>query len=654
MVKNEFPFRFLTSAPLALPVAVATVGSLVDVGDICLWLKTMFVCSLLLMVQAIVDKRSTIFTIGYALTLTTFAFAVGQVNIRFRTSPVLEETLPVMVGGEVVKVIHNDKRAQVIVKTDSVSVAGRCIDNCRCLVSNPYALNELYVGQRLLVYGQTQSKIDDRYSDFDYTNYLRTNDLRFALFADSIVRYENANSLSVYAVSGAIVERFSSRLRVAGLSEENIGVVRGIILGDRSLMPRSVQRSFSYCGTAHILAVSGLHVGLIYVFLVWLLGPLRVRHRRATQLLILFALWSYAVVVGLAPSVVRATTMISTMSIARMAYNRVSQLHALSIAMLILLIFDPLSVRCIGTWLSFCAVGGIMAVGGRMNELSNKTSNRYMRWLINALLVSTVAQLSTLPITVYLFHQFPTYFLINNIVVSLLLTPMIIICIATALMPMLPCVGVFCNGAISGLTNYMIYMSQLPNATIDNIFLSTTQEILLTLFVILCIGAFATRNKIVLCATLLTFSVMMAIGIEQNVVEKQSKIVVYTSGRYLNIGLYDGNSAQHIMSRPNSGRSLRAADFLDRQEHCGNRTICGIDSLKNITVGNVSIDYLRGNSATKVGAKYIVVDCGAEPQNNLPTDAMYLISPSAEYRLKWSRDVRKVIMLKEDEVLTLK
>ncbi|MCB0770098.1 MAG: ComEC/Rec2 family competence protein [Flavobacteriales bacterium] len=216
----------------------------------------------------------------------------------------------------------------------------------------------------------------------------------------------------------------SSRVRVSdwlvesGLPQRQRAMVKALVLGLRDELEGEQRDAFVHSGTIHILAVSGTHVGFIYLMLMflfrWMGGGSKARIWRGT--LVLVALWCYAGLTGAHPSVLRATIMFSLFTVAGMARAQAEPLNSLCIAALGLLLWDPHMIMEVGFQLSFLAVLGILLFHGPM-ERSWVPNNKCVGYVWSLMVMSVAAQLLTTPLTLYLFGAFPVWFLPANLIV---------------------------------------------------------------------------------------------------------------------------------------------------------------------------------------------------------------------------------------------
>lgn len=210
----------------------------------------------------------------------------------------------------------------------------------------------------------------------------------------------------------------SQWLNGSALPERERALVKALVLGQRDELDQEQRDAFARSGTIHVLAVSGMHVGLIFTILTflfsWMGGNGRARLLRG--LLVLLALWGYAGLTGGSPSVLRATIMFSLFTLANMSAQRTDHLNSLFAAGLLLLIWEPAMLWQIGFQLSFLAVLGIILFYKPVESLWTP-NNRLLRGIWSLAVVSISAQLLTTPVSLLLFKAFPVWFLPANIVV---------------------------------------------------------------------------------------------------------------------------------------------------------------------------------------------------------------------------------------------
>lgn len=214
-----------------------------------------------------------------------------------------------------------------------------------------------------------------------------------------------------------------------GLGQQELAVVSAMTLGDKSLIDKDLKNDYSRSGASHVLALSGLHLGIIYFVFSFMTARWRRRFhhwsRPVSEGLILITMWSYVVLVGMSPSVVRAAIMMTVYSLLSLQNRNRSSLNALAFTAIIMLVADPMILFNISFQLSFVAVAFILLYQGRIYSLIPSSTHPIVKWCWRFLSVSLAAQLGVAPLTAYYFHQIPSYFLLSSLVV-MVFTPLII------------------------------------------------------------------------------------------------------------------------------------------------------------------------------------------------------------------------------------
>ena len=274
-------------------------------------------------------------------------------------------------------------------------------------------------GDRLLIHGRLEAI--DRTPDpggFDQRQWAAYHGASFALFAPSGKwRILSVNKLG----SGFFADargRVALWLRDSGLPPRERALAKAILLGMRDELEPEQNQAFVRSGTIHVLAVSGTHVGIIYLAVVWAMvrmGKGR-RARIVRGIVALCALWMYAGITGFTPSVLRATVMFSLFTVAEMVQWRIESINNLAAAAFLLLMWDPAMLGQLGFQLSFLAVLGI-AVFYKPINLAWTPPNSVAAFMWSLIAVSLAAQAFTIPLCLYMFHAFPVWFLPANMAI---------------------------------------------------------------------------------------------------------------------------------------------------------------------------------------------------------------------------------------------
>ncbi len=252
---------------------------------------------------------------------------------------------------------------------------------------------------------------------FEYSQYLINRGIRGTFFLDSDCCIKSHSLLSFQRYFYLVRKSAEKKLKQIHLEDDVFGIVSALVLGNKSMLDYQIKANFSYSGAIHILSVSGLHVGIIYLLLITILGKIR-RGFWATikVVIIIVVLWYYAALAGMSPSVFRATIMFSIFLISKRINQQYNIYHSLAIAAFVILIIDPYSVIHAGFWLSFFAVASIVYFYPKIHDIFY-FSTPWGKFLWSLISVSFAAQIGTVPLTIYLFGFFPTWFFVSNILI---------------------------------------------------------------------------------------------------------------------------------------------------------------------------------------------------------------------------------------------
>ncbi len=202
------------------------------------------------------------------------------------------------------------------------------------------------------------------------------------------------------------------------VSDENIPILSAITLGKKDEISKEIKSNFSLSGGSHVLAVSGLHVGIIYMILLWLTGfiPYRRWLFVTAHIVVILCLWVYAFICGLPASVVRSSLMFSLVSGAFITERQNLSLNSVFVSAFIMLLYKPLYLFNVGFQLSYSAVISILLFYPKISALFT-FNNKILVWVWSMIAVSAAAQIGTLPLTLLYFHQMPVYSLLTNFLV---------------------------------------------------------------------------------------------------------------------------------------------------------------------------------------------------------------------------------------------
>jgi competence protein ComEC len=404
------------------------------------WYYLLTVCIVLLGVQWWFARRLIFQKIYFGLITYLCFFAIGLVNYQSRLPQFQAKHYVNLLTGEeqtikleIVDILKPDLyNHKFLAKVHSVSGTS---SRGKLLLYLPSEANSdpPAIGDKLLVIANP-SEIPPPLNphQFSYVRFMESQNVyrQVKLVSGSHKLFpEKTNDIKV------TIQRFRrnllQKLDASPFGKEEKGIIEALVLGYRGAIDRDIYKAYAAAGAIHILAVSGLHVGIIYFLLQMLLRPLGVtRHRRALKIFILLiTLWGYAAITGLSPSVTRAVTMFTFFGLAQLLNRPTNSMNTLFLSLFFLLIWNPKWLFHVGFQLSYSAVFFILWIHPKLFSLYHP--KYYLDKLIWTIItVSLAAQLGVAPLSIYYFNQFPGLFLLSNLVIL----PFIGILVSTGLL----------------------------------------------------------------------------------------------------------------------------------------------------------------------------------------------------------------------------
>lgn len=253
---------------------------------------------------------------------------------------------------------------------------------------------------------------------FDYGNYLEKQQIygQLSLNSSALLRSElYSSNLRVW--SARFRESIQEALRSKPFTKQQLAIIEALVLGQKQGIDKEISKQYAAAGMMHILAVSGLHVGIILMLLRFITRPIARRKLKLLRsVLIVVCIWGFAFVAGLSPSVMRAATMFTFLEIGTALGGKRKSRDAVLVSALLLLLYDPLLIYQVGFQLSYLAVLSILWIQPWLEDFY--TPRFWIdRMLWGTTTVTIAAQIGVMPLSLYYFHQFPGLFFISNIVI---------------------------------------------------------------------------------------------------------------------------------------------------------------------------------------------------------------------------------------------
>ncbi len=337
---------------------------------------------------------------------------------------------------------------------------------------------------------------------FNYHDYLFRKGITGQLYLKdtdwSAIGESKANP--IYVFSYRIRDVLLDALQRCGLHDDEFGVAAAILLGYDDSLSDEMRQNYIAAGSMHVLCVSGMHVGIIYLIASFLLSFLNRKRwqKMLKHLLLLFLIWFYALIAGLSPSILRSSLMISFVIIGEMLHRKGFALNSIAASAFILLCINPNNLFEIGFLLSYIAVVGIVVLQKPIYGLIYIPNKRLDKvWEITS--VALAAQIATSPITIYYFHQFSTYFWLSN----LFMTPISFVVILGGMILLavswIPYVNVIFGYAVWGtlfvMNKGIAWIESLPMSIIKGLYINGLEFTFAMLFLLILLLFVCNRKK---------------------------------------------------------------------------------------------------------------------------------------------------------------
>lgn len=462
---------------------------------------------------------------------------------------------------------------------------------------------------------------------FNYKTYLNNKHIYHQLTIKSIELFRldsTKNTLVGYA--SKLRDTINKRLRDFSFSNDELAIINALLLGQRQGISKDVYESYTKAGAIHILAVSGLHVGIILMLLHYLFKPLNYfkKGRFLKMAIIVISLWCYALVAGLSPSVVRAVSMFTVFAIAMNLKRPTNSYNTVAISMFFLLLFKPMLLFNVGFQMSYLAVLSIITIEPMLYKLWRpKFKITSFFWQI--LTVTLAAQIGVAPISLFYFHQFPGLFFLSNLVIIPCLGFILgfgLLIIVFALLHALPNSIANCYAhIISLLNNFVNWVSQQEEFIFQNISFTIFYVVLSYLLIVSTIRVF--KFKTFSSILILAFSVLSLQGylLYEKFNTQKPSLIVFHKHKHSIIGVQN-NKNLHVYHSLNDslikndatilnykiGEGIRSfeTDSLQNVYHFNNKKILVIDSLGVYNIKHYKPNFILLRNSPRINLNRLI------------------------------------------------
>ena len=457
--------------------------------------------------------------------------------------PLTEKTKSWKAAGHVESIIQNDS---VIT----------CEGNILLYFSKDSIPPDLHYGDRMIIHKNLQKiKNSGNPGAFNYEQYAAFQQTFHNVFLKQkdwvLFQDKDANSFKQFLFNTR--DHILSVLRKhANPGKDELGIAEALLIGYANDLDKDLVQAYSNTGVVHIIAISGMHLALIYVMLVWLFSriPLIKKSKVMQVILILTCLWVFSLLTGAAASVLRSAVMFTFITIGKNFVKQSSIYNSLAASAFVLLCYNPYFLWDVGFQLSYLALIGIIVFQKPIHNLVY-IKNKWLNMVWGLASVSLAAQILTFPICIYYFHQFPLLFLLANIIVVPLSSIILYVEIFLLALSWIPFVATW----LGKLTSWLVWLMNEVITRINHISFAVWDMIPATIFstvllyavVIGFCGWLLNESKQLFqfaLFSLLIFVMQYSYNVWQQ--HKQQKLIVYNVPQHCAIDMVEGNNFHFI------------------------------------------------------------------------------------------------------------
>jgi len=453
---------------------------------------------------------------------------------------------------------------------------------------------------------------------FDYKQYLKNQQIYHLLIlkkGDFIDLGWDEKSLKGLAHSLRV--RINRELKRYRFSDDELSIINALLLGQRRDISRTQFQQYRDAGAIHILAVSGLHIGIILLFLNFIFRPLeKLKNGKLAKLIIIIVcLWSYALLAGLSASIIRSVAMFTAVSIG-MASDRPTEIkNSLIISLFFLLLLNPFYLFDVGFQLSYTAVFSIVWLQPVFNDFW-APKPKLLRYFWNLITVTFAAQLGILPLTLFYFHQFPGLFFVSSLVIIPFLGILLglgFFIIFLALMNILPkFLAEFYELTLRTMNDFVAFISLQEGFIIKNISFSISLLFSSYILMICCVSWL--KSKSIKRSYFLLISILIVqinLTFEKYKIQNSNQFIVFHQSKSTILG----------------NRSGEKLVVFKNEDEASKSTFYPLDAYKNALPNLKFESVLRIRNVLKIDSKNVlIIDSSAIYNINFIPEIVLLIN----------------------------
>ncbi|HKG68564.1 MAG TPA: ComEC/Rec2 family competence protein, partial [Segetibacter sp.] len=481
------------------------------------------------------------------------------------------------------------------------------IGNILIYFSKDSSMPEMKYGSQVLFYKPLQQiKNSGNPGNFNYIQYSAFKDIYHQVFLKTseytVTKTTKATAFKnwLFDIQSVVLKKLRQYIK----GDREASVAEALLIGYRNDLDKELVQAYSNTGVVHIIAISGLHLGMIYAVLVWLLKPFKKKKwiRWIRPVLILAVLWIFTLLAGGVPSILRSAVMFSFIVLGETIDRKSSIYNTLAASAFVMLCFNPYYLWDVGFQLSYAAVISIITFAKPVYDWFY-IKNRILDFFWELISVTIAAQILTIPIIFYSFHQFPNFFLITNCIIvplsSIILFAEITLLIISFVPAAAKFIGFITSKMLAFMNGFIEWINSFPFAVYDGIQNNLAETILLYVFITGICYWLLNKKKAGLFIGLSAMLVFTVIDAYENfILNRQQKIIVYNIPQHNAIDFISGKKYAFVCDS-----ALLRDEYLKNFNLKSSRTLHRIKPENNLADLYISRPFIQF-----AGKKILIID----------------------------------------------
>ncbi len=413
----------------------------------------------------------------------------------------------------------------------------------------------LHYGSRIIIHKPLQAIINSgNPGAFDYKQYCAFQDIYYQVYLMrkdyQILSSENKSFFNDFLLRTRI--KLLAALRQYITTPDALSIAEALLIGYRDDLDKELVQAYSNTGVVHVIAISGLHIAMIYGLIIFFIKPFQNKRfvKWIKPFVVLTIIWGFTFIAGAAPSILRSAVMFSFIVLGESFSKRINIYNNLAASAFAILLFSPFSLWDVGFQLSYAAVLSIVIFSKHINNWFY-FSNKLLKYIWELTAVTLSAQILTLPLIVFYFHQFPRLFLFANLIAvplsGLILYAELLLLMVSRFTSIAVNVGKTINFIITWMNDFILHINAVPQATWQSLQISISQTVILYFAIAgLTFWLLRKRSKAFLMGlgSLLLFSIIR--GFDFITKQEQKKMIVYNVPQHKAMDIIEGRKYQFI------------------------------------------------------------------------------------------------------------